>query len=484
MGISAFYNVFKDNSSNTALIVCEKKVTKKKVLKLYDGYLDMGEKVFFFNEFIEQIIVEDIAKSLHIGLTFFESSNEKYNKYSLLRSKIIDKVASSYSPPKNEKNYTSKSLMAKNSFLFADGWLHRKIENYKIVFVDSGLEKYSRKAALKCGDFTIDNVAFYNYFYSLLGGRRINPRNDHLAYKAVVEEYSSLLVLANEASNRGLQLSINLLSPMNRIYKMVEALKADIKKKIRCENFQLREHYNSNRKKYIEKERAYLKILEIPFKASVLDKQNAKKRAEEILTVSLKGNELPYVDFILSPSEFKKRFKISTINKKVHKNLLKEGDSYFIVKRDGEKVKMIDVKPVPSDESKEETLSKFYSISQQIENGNLNFESKVLLGFAIKDLGPIYINDANLEPLLLEKVFDANSGEIFGFVGEKKAYIVKRTKYFAAKSSFDDVKDKVKADYIEIKANEEINRLKEELLTRSNIEILDDHIKSKVNYSS
>ncbi len=499
VGFFTFYRIIEKDRQDVVLLIEGKSIRKSKLSTIYDGYSSHWEKTLFLNEFLLSQVIDEMARSIHLGISSREVGDSRYDKTVLLRAKILQKVSESYRPSKSEIDNVFANLGIKsgevdfgdnieenlkrlNGPFYARHWLAQKFDKIDVKTLDSSLDSYLKKEALRLGSFSISNVSFCFQVKAILRGRRVYREDEKTVYKAVYEYLKGRLVLAAEAEKRGLKLSIDNLTPEDRVEKMVEALGQDIKKEISCDDVHVRAYFNSNSSNYIERERLYFDMVTVPIVPSQDDKIDSRKRAEEILKISLANNKLSLVDLTLSAQEFRKRFGVSTVKGKVYSKVLKDGNNLYIAKGEGKSVDLVEVKINISEKTREEAIQRSEETFKNIEDGSITIESLNSDELDFKNLGPIYPNSKNIPAKVLKRAFKTKDLDLFMVEDEEYIYICRKRIHVSGKSSFIEVKESVKKDYLNMKMNEELEKLREKLINSSSeVEIVDESIRSILN---
>lgn len=424
------------------------------------------------------MLIEETFKRIKDGIT--PTEDEIKNRYDEGKSSIYmnkelsevrEQIINSIKEQKGMEEYLT--LLEQNKKV-------AKLENIAPEY-----EKLVEKVEISKDGFEITNVDIAKRTLNALYATNGNKEEANLQVKKYYEEQINL---ANEAIKRGITISEEL--PVDyRFEYLQKELFENIKLSITPTEKELKEYFKNNSLKYDTFPSAQAEIAVVQIEPSTLDKEKAKKEAEEILkTLTPENFKEKAKEYSTGPSSsnggelgwFSKGDMVEPFQKaifegevgKIYPNPVETVFGYHLIliedrkdKEERAKASHILISPKVSLET---TLSKGKEVDElkkKLENKELDFKSltkdrKDIAQsnvFKINNAG--YISGLGYNETLAKTILDAPSNKVESLVSEDKIYIfnkIEDIKYKKAK--FEEVQDKVKEDYLNSKAQEEMKK--------------------------
>lgn len=424
------------------------------------------------------MIIEKTFQKIKDGIVPTEQEIEsKYSagKYTLYNGKelteVKDQIVNNIKEQKGMEEYLTLLEQARNS---------AKIENIAPEY-----ENLVEKVEIDKDGFKITNVDLakktLNTLYATNGNREE-------ADAQVKSYYDEQINLAKEALNRGIPVNEDF--PVDyKLDYLQKMLFENIRAGLKPTDKDMEEYFKNNSLKYDTFPSAQAEIAVVQVEPSTADKERAKKEAENILVT-------------LTPENFKDKAKEHSTGPSAENGgelgWFSKGDMVEPFQKAVFEGKVGEVYPTPvetvfgyhliliedrKDEenrakashilftptlSEETTLAKAKEIDElksKLQNNEISFKDltkdrkDVIQSNTFKINNAGYISGLGYNDVLAKTILDAPSNKVESFTAEDKIYIfnkVEDIKYKKAK--YEDVKDRVREDYLNSKTQEEIKK--------------------------
>ena len=422
-----------------------------------------------------------------------------YNE--ILSEKIKDIVSNSYVPSEkeiksemkdgNSRDEAIENLRTKNSSQYYQYWLENERENIAIEYKDVDYEKYGDSSLFTLGSLSVKNHHFarlyrmYLLYPILLQGFNDGDTNEEKAARMAYSSKRRDLLLASEALSRGFRCSKKL-SSLDKINYLKDRLEERVKEEILINENTLKSHFMQNRAKYDEKERAYVDVLFLPFKASSLDIIENDNRAKEALDRAIKSNELPNINKKRESKEiFSKRFGRKYFRDgEVVPSVINDGNIRVIAKEQNGEIEYVEFRPSVSENSLNNIREQASKTYDQI------FDEKIDLKKAIEIYSDINFKkeltiyrDGKFDRELEDAVM--KSDKLVKLENINGIYIFKRRGYYPEKrAKFEDVRERVISEVKSKEIESEIEKLLKRLEDKKSIKITPGYFKDLIDSKS
>jgi peptidyl-prolyl cis-trans isomerase D len=449
------------------------------------------------------------------GLT--KSKIKKSISDALTAKKVREKIMEEYkATPEEIKNYYEenkytqyadkefKDVEAKvkeevtniNKNKFYKKWMETEIKNSKIVVKYDEYKKYLRQTVDELDKYEITNITLRSkVFMSTLFAAE--KKSEEQAIEEAKEELKKDAAIAKAAEEAGIKADANIDSESLFAYYK-ERYFQYIKKTYKVTDAELTEYYNkgNNKEKYNKKESIDAQIIYMALKLSDEDKKAAKDKAEKILAELKAGKD--FTELAKANSEdpgskdnggdlgfFKKGQMVPEFEKaafegktgEVYPTLVETQFGYHIIKTiekkaDGTEVRAshILIKTIPGEKTRTALKARADAIIANVNSGKIKMEDAVKVNSEIekKDTFTGIQKDGSIDGIadskeVSEALFTSKENEAKGVSVSNGYYVIKNVKYIPAKTpSFEEVKNKVTADFLNEKAAEEVEKVGKE----------------------
>lgn len=424
------------------------------------------------------MIIEKTFQKIKDGIVPTEQEIEsKYSagKYTLYNGKelteVKDQIVNNIKEQKGMEEYLTLLEQARNS---------AKIENIAPEY-----ENLVEKVEIDKDGFKITNVDLakktLNTLYATNGNREE-------ADAQVKSYYDEQINLAKEALNRGI--TVNEDFPVDyKLDYLQKMLFENIRAGLKPTDKDMEEYFKNNSLKYDTFPSAQAEIAVVQVEPSTADKERAKKEAENILvTLTPENFKDKAKEYSTGPSAenggelgwFSKGDMVEPFQKAVFEGKVGEvyptpvetvfGYHLILIedRKDEEnraKASHILFTPTLSEETTLAKAKEIDELKSKLQNNEISFKDltkdrKDVIqsnNFKINNAG--YISGLGYNDVLAKTILDAPSNKVESFTAEDKIYIfnkVEDIKYKKAK--YEDVKDRVREDYLNSKTQEEIKK--------------------------
>ncbi len=482
---------------------------------------EIDEEVKKQTEGIDQEQLQMMLKAQ--GLT--KSKFKALIKESLVVKKVKDKVMAEYKPNAEEiKNYYEENRYTQykdqdfktaepkvkeeitniNKNKFYKKWIEKELENSKVTVKYDEYKTYLKQPIKKIGKYEISNFALRSKIFmsSVFSPEKKESKK---AEDDAWEELKKDAAIAEAAEAAGIKPDAytdkeSLLSYYKEKYFQY------IKKNYKATDAELMAYYNketdsngnktSNKEKYNKKESIDANIIYMSLKMSEEDKKAAKAKAENILKELKAGKD--FAEAAKANSEdpgskdnggelgfFKKGQMVPEFEKaafegkvgEVYPTLVETQFGYHIIKvtekkSDGTEVKAshILIKNIPGEKTRADLKVKADKIIADITSGKTKIEDAAKTNSELqnKDIFKTIYKDGTVDGVadskeVVNTLYASAEGEIKGVSVSNGYYIVKNVKHILGKTPlFEEVKNEVKADYLNEKAGEEVEKIGKE----------------------
>ena len=449
----------------------EKSVGNKEQFKRMLAAQGYTTKIFKL-EIKNNMLIEKTFQKIKEGIVPSEEEiNKRYNEEmnALYSGKTLDEV----------KDQIINSLKEEKGMREYLTLLEQSKNNAKVEDVAPEYEKLVRKIEMEKDGFKISNVDLAK---RTLNSLYVTNGDKEKADAQVKEYYDDQINLAKEAVKRGIKIPENL--PLDYQFEYLQKqLFENIKSQINPTQEDLKTYFDNNSLKYDVFPSAQANITVIQIEPSAVDKEKAKEEANSILSEltsenfkekakeystgssSQNGGELGWFSKGDMVEPFQKAVFEGEIGK-VYPEPIETVFGYHLIliedRKDNEnraKASHILITPKISEKTVEEKIKEVDSLKTKLENKeiefkNLNKDRKDITQnnlFKINNIG--YISGLGYNEELSKVILDAPLNKIESLVVDDKIYIfdkIEDVKYKKAK--FEDVKDKVREDYLNSEA--------------------------------
>lgn len=424
------------------------------------------------------MIIEKTFQKIKDGIVPTEQEIEsKYSagKYTLYNGKelteVKDQIVNNIKEQKGMEEYLTLLEQARNS---------AKIENIAPEY-----ENLVEKIEIDKDGFKITNVDLakktLNTLYATNGNREE-------ADAQVKSYYDEQINLAKEALNRGI--TVNEDFPVDyKLDYLQKMLFENIRAGLKPTDKDMEEYFKNNSLKYDTFPSAQAEIAVVQVEPSTADKERAKKEAENVLVTltpenfkdkakehstgpsAENGGELGW----FSKGDMVEPFQKAVFEGKVGEVYPKPVETVFgyhlilIEDRKDEenraKASHILFTPTLSEETTSAKAKEIDELKSKLQNNEISFKDltkdrkDVIQSNTFKINNAGYISGLGYNDVLAKTILDAPSNKVESFTAEDKIYIfnkVEDIKYKKAK--YEDVKDRVREDYLNSKTQEEIKK--------------------------
>lgn len=449
----------------------EKSVGNKEQFKRMlaaQGYTTKTFKLEIKNNMLIEKTFQKIKEGIipseeEINKRYNEEMNTLYSDKTL--DEVKDQIINSLKEEKGMREYLTLLEQSKNN---------AKVEN-----VAPEYEKLVRKIEMEKDGFKISNVDLAK---RTLNSLYVTNGDKEKADAQVKEYYDDQINLAKEAVKRGIKIPENL--PLDYQFEYLQKqLFENIKSQINPTQEDLKTYFDNNSLKYDVFPSAQANIAVIQIEPSAVDKEKAKEEATSILSEltpenfkdkakeystgpsSQNGGELGWFSKGDMVEPFQKAVFEGEVGK-VYPEPVETVFGYHLIliedRKDNEnraKASHILITPKISEKTVEEKIKEVDLLKTKLENKeiefkNLNKDRKDIIQnnlFKINNAG--YISGLGYNEELSKVILDAPLNKIESLVVDDKIYIfdkIEDVKYKKAK--FEDVKDKVREDYLNSEA--------------------------------
>ena len=208
-------------------------------------------------------------------------------------------------------------------------------------------------------------------------------------------------------------------------------MKIFVKESLNTSKSKLKAYLYSNMDKYVEKERAYVDIIFLPYKPSITDLADFNKDANAVLKQSIKAKTLPrnVQKETLTRKEFANKYGKKYFRKnEVVPHLIADGDSKIIAKEIDGSIEFIKLDPIISEKTKKDVEDLSNRIMKEIEDGSEFSKLRDLYSDVnFKKQQTVY-RDGKFEKNLEKAVLKYDN--LRNVYTEKGIYVYKRSSYF------------------------------------------------------
>lgn len=435
-------------------------------------------KKTFKNEIKNNMLIEKTFQKIQEGIVPTEeeiASNYEENQNTLYNEKSLDEVKGDIVKSLKEQKGMEKYLRL----------LEDIKEKSKIEDIAQEYQNLVEKNEIEKAGFEITNVDLAKRTLNMLFMGNLDKEQAKLEAK---KYYESQIKIAEEAEKRGITVDKTL--PVDYQFAQYQkSLFENIKSKINPEEKELKEYFEKNSLKYDTFPSAQADIAVIKIEPSSVDKEKAKAEAEEILkTLTSENFKEKAKELSQGPSAgnggdlgwFSKGDMVEPFQKavfegevgKVYPTPVETVFGYHLIfiedrndKEEKAKASHILITPKVSKDTIDSKMKEIEELKSKLLSKELTFEN---LGkdrtdviqvnkFKINDAG--YISGLGYNEKLAKYILDAPKDKVENITIDEKVYIfnkVEDIKYKKAK--FEDVKDKVKEDYLNSKAQEDMKK--------------------------
>ncbi|WP_291258866.1 peptidylprolyl isomerase [Fusobacterium sp.] len=363
--------------------------------------------------------------------------------------------------------------------------LKKSKDKVKIDSVSPEYEELLGKVEIDKDGFKVTNIDFAK---KMLNALYVTNGDKEKADFQVREYYDNQIKIAKEAMKRGIVVSEDL--PLEYRFEIFQReLFNNIKSAIKPTAEELKEYFNNNNLKYDIFPSAQAEIAKIQIEPSAEDKEVAKKQAEDILKeVTPENFKEKAEEYSTGPSAgnggelgwFSKGDMVEPFQKaafegevgKVYPTPVETVFGYHLIlvedkneKEDKVKASHILISPKISKKTVEDKEKDIENLREKIQKKEIEFKniSKDRTdivqnnSFRINNAG--YISGLGYNEELAKTILDAPINKVEILKIDNEIYIFNKTedvKYKKAK--YEDVKDRVKEDYLNSKAQEEMKK--------------------------
>lgn len=363
--------------------------------------------------------------------------------------------------------------------------LKKSKDKVKIDSVSPEYEELLAKVEIDKDGFKVTNIDFAK---KMLNALYVTNGDKEKADLQVREYYSNQIKIAKEAMKRGIVVPEDL--PLEYRFEIFQReLFNNIKSTIKPTDEELKEYFNNNNLKYDIFPSAQAEIAKVQIEPSAEDKEVAKKQAEDILKEATPENfKEKAKEYSTGPSAgnggelgwFSKGDMVEPFQKaafegevgKIYPTPVETVFGYHLIlvedkneKEDKVKASHILISPKISKKTVEDKEKDIENLREKIQNKEIEFKniSKDRAdivqnnSFRINNAG--YISGLGYNEELAKTILDAPLNKVESLKIDNEIYIFNKTedvKYKKAK--YEDVKDKVKEDYLNSKAQEEMKK--------------------------
>lgn len=429
-------------------------------------------------EIKNSILIEKMFEKIKEGIVPTEEEilkNYEDGKYTLYNEKSLEEVKEEIINRIKEKKGMEEYLIL----------LEKNKNNIKIENVAPEYAELVEKVEIEKDGFKVTNVDLAKRVLNNLYATNGNKEEAELAAK---KQYEEQINLAKEAIKRGIKVDENLPVDYKLEYYQQELFK-NIKESIKPTDSELQIYFKNNSLKYDVFPSAQAEIAVVQIEPSSADKEIAKKEAEEILlSLTPENFKEKAKEYSNGPSAgnggelgwFSKGDMVEPFQKavfegevgKVYPTPVETIFGYHLIliedrndKEERAKASHILVVPKVSMETKIAKGEEIKTLMAKLENKEVSFnnlanERKDIVQsntFKINNAG--YISGLGYNEVLAKTILDAPLDKVENLTVEDKIYIfhkVEDTKY--KKAEFKDVKERVKEDYLNSKAQEEMKK--------------------------
>lgn len=363
--------------------------------------------------------------------------------------------------------------------------LKKSKDRVKIDSVSPEYEELLAKVEIDKDGFKVTNIDFAK---KMLNALYVNNGDKEKADLQVREYYDNQIKIAKEAMKRGIVVPEDL--PLEYRFEIFQReLFNNIKSTIKPTDEELKEYFNNNNLKYDIFPSAQAEIAKVQIEPSAEDKEIAKKQAEDILKEATPENfKEKAKEYSTGPSAgnggelgwFSKGDMVEPFQKaafegevgKIYPTPVETVFGYHLIlvedkneKEDKVKASHILISPKISKKTVEDKEKDIENLREKIQNKEIEFKniSKDRTdivqnnSFRINNAG--YISGLGYNEELAKTILDAPLNKVESLKIDNEIYIFNKTedvKYKKAK--YEDVKDRVKEDYLNSKAQEEMKK--------------------------
>lgn len=405
-------------------------------------------------------------------------ANYNENRYSIYAGKTLDEVRGEI-----EKNLKDEEGVKQYMALLSQERKMAKIED-----VQENYKGYLEKPEIQKDGFTISNV---DVAKATLNGMFATGGDKEKAAEMAQKYYEDRIKISKAAINKGIKVDDNL--PVDMKFAAYEnGLKEDLKSKVQVSDEDLKNYFESSRAVYDVAGSADAYIALVKVEPSAADREEAKKKAEDILKRVNKENFAELAkEYSQDPGSganggslgwFSKGDMVKPFEDAVFKG--KSGEVYpevvesqfgyhiiYVVERKDDEGKAdashILILAKPSQATIEAGMKSAEGIAEKIKNKELTFEklaedknqfvfSQMFTG--ISESG--YIQGLGFVKGLADDIFTAPLNDVEVKDIEGNIFIFDKTQEVKAKAAnLDEMKDRVTNDYKNQKVQEEIKNL-------------------------
>lgn len=363
--------------------------------------------------------------------------------------------------------------------------LKKSKDKVKIDSVSPEYEELLAKVEIDKDGFKVTNIDFAK---KMLNALYVTNGDKEKADLQVREYYDNQIKIAKEAMKRGIVVPEDL--PLEYRFEIFQReLFNNIKSTIKPTDEELKEYFNNNNLKYDIFPSAQAEIAKVQIEPSAEDKEIAKKQAEDILKEATPENfKEKAKEYSTGPSAgnggelgwFSKGDMVEPFQKaafegevgKIYPTPVETVFGYHLIlvedkneKEDKVKASHILISPKISKKTVEDKEKDIENLREKIQNKEIEFKniSKDRTdivqnnSFRINNAG--YISGLGYNEELAKTILDAPLNKVESLKIDNEIYIFNKTedvKYKKAK--YEDVKDRVKEDYLNSKAQEEMRK--------------------------
>lgn len=429
----------------------------------------------------EILTMKKVKEKFNSDVKISEEEIEKYfadNRYSKFPEDSLDAV-------KDRITSILRGEKAKREYMIT---LEKAKKEMKLEDIAEEYSTYTPATAFELEGFQVKNIdmahATVVALYSAQG-------DGEVAKKAAYDRYAALIKIAKEAILKGVTAEENLPLDM-KLEEYRDKLSKKMEAEIALTEEETRKYFEENREKYDKGATSEAEIAFIPFQPSTEDKENTKKRAEDLIKEltgenfaemakkyskdpgsAVNGGELGWFTKGMMVKPFEDAVFQGEAGK-IYPEPVETEYGYHIIfvhERDeakGANASHILLTPEISDETRKVKEEEAKRISEELKSGKLSFdniEKENLLEYSkkvenISENG--FIPGVGYDKELADKIFKSGIGEIVLIQGKEGIYITKKLSEkpaLKADLSQENVKNRISAELKARKVAEEMQKI-------------------------
>lgn len=431
------------------------------------------------NEIRENLTLQKVSEAITNNTKVSSEDIENYyadNKYTTFQGKSFESV----------KPQIEQALKAqKGAEMFATDINEARLK-MKIEDVDKNFEPYLEKEEFKFDGIEVTNVS---YAKRVLNNLAMTKGDLEQAKELAKETIESEIKLLKAAEAQGVKVDQTL--PLElRVSEAVMSLYAKLKSEVTYTDKDLKDFFKENQINYDVVKSADANVAILKVEPSEADDNKAKSQAEDLLKTVNKENFAEMAKKYsngpsgptggalgtFSKGDMVQPFEDAAFTGKVgevYPEVVKTQFGYhliFVENKDEANgtvtASHILVIPEPSEETLKEKVTQADEIVKDLSKGTISFadlknDKEIIFSEKIDGITEEgYVPGLGYNEELAKAIFAAKTGDI-SFIKEQKDYIIykKDSQIEEKKASFEEVKDKVIADYINTKAQEKLREV-------------------------